>query len=90
MQISEIAVIEGVGYENETGIYTETSTWTDDMPYMSPAAFARGGVSLCSEPMVMAAEAEAPVTGDASVAVVAITLSALASSVLIFKRKRYA
>ena len=90
VQISEIAVIEGVGYENETGIYTETSTWTDDMPYMSPAAFARGGVSLCSEPMVMAAEAEAPVTGDASVAVVAITLSALASSVLIFKRKRYA
>ncbi len=88
VQVSEVAVIDGVGYENETGVYADVSTCTDETPYMSPAKFARGGVSLCSGPVMAAEEVEAPVTGDVSVAVSVVALSMLVSFVLTFRRKR--
>ncbi len=88
VRISEIAVIDGVGYAEETGVYADTSTWTDQMPYVSPASYARGEISISALPMACSELIYAPATDDVSVTVFVIALTTLAASLLVFGRKR--
>ena len=95
VRISEVAVVDGVGYNEETGIYTEASTWTDDAPYVSAASYARRDISLCSVPAVdvidsvaECTEAAAPETSDSAAAFFVISSVSLAALVHAFGRKR--
>lgn len=63
-RIIEVAVIDGVGYTEETGVYSNSSTWTDEMPYVSPASYARGRGEIDSVPMECRESISAPATAD--------------------------
>lgn len=88
VRISEIAVIDGVGYTEETGDYLDNSTWTDEMPYVSPASYARGRVGIGSVPMECSEPIVAPATADASAYIFAIAFTALCTSLSVRVKKR--
>ena len=88
VQISDIAVIEGVGYDKETGIYADSSTWTDETPYTSPASYARDGINLCCESEPYISVIEAPSTGDSLVSGLVSGGIALVVFTAVLRRKK--
>ncbi len=81
--VYETAVVVGVGYDSESGRLAGTSSWTDDMPYISDKL-----TGECTSFALIDRDTASPATGDSSIYLIIVLVISLAVVIILVKRRK--